>query len=543
MRSERAHRPRIVIRGVVSAIACSMLLPAAAQTPEHQIVNDAATALGGRDRIMAVKTMLLEGAGNFVGITSLRYDDDIGFKSAIEQLRDVKRAYDLANTRARFELTRMVEYVFYIGDAPTRTIQGLDGTVAFNINQANQNATPVPGNQGTARRLEYLRHPLTLLRAALGPDAKLSNSRAERGERLVDIAIGDLSPLTLAIDAKTKLPTRIFEMVDNNLFGDTLQALEFTDYKAVSGLQLPTLFTNWQDKREIGQIRINRMNIDGDVGNLAAPASVTAALQAGGGGGAGRGGGRGGLTSPGNPAQELAKGVWRVTGTTHHSLIVEFNDHLMVVEANNPERVRAVWARAKELRPNKPITQLIVTHHHFDHTGGVREAVALGVSEIVTHQYNVNFITELLTRPHKINPDALAKMGTFKMPKITAIGDSGVIKDSTMTVNLYHLLDNTHADTNLLIYFPASRILTQVDVYMPNDARHIIEGEPLGHAPWNRNVMENIKYREIQVDTHAPLHGDVVPWSKFVEDTIAMTQFLPGEAPAGGGSRGTGPGQ
>jgi hypothetical protein len=29
-----------------------------------------------------------------------------------------------------------------------------------------------------------------------------------------------------------------------------------------------------------------------------------------------------------------------------------------------------------------------------------------------------------------------------------------------------------------------------------------------------------------------------VPWSKFVEDTIAMTQFLPGEAPEGGAGRG-----
>ena len=512
-----------------------------AQGTAQQILDDAATAIGGRDRIMAVKTMLLEGAGNFVGITSLRYDDDIGFKSAIEQLRDVRRGYDLANGRARFELTRMVEYVFYIGDAPTRTIQGLDGTVAFNINPVTQNATPAPGNQASGRRLEYLRHPLTLVRAALGPNAKLSNSRSQGSERMVDIAIGDLPPLTLAIDAKTKLPTRIVQMVDNNIMGDTMQALEFTDYKALNGLQLPTLLTNWQDKREIGQIRIHRATIDGDVGNLAAPASLAAAAQPGAAGrGAGGGGGRGGPA--GNPAQELAKGLWRVTGTTHHSLIVEFNDHLMVVEANNPERVRAVWARAKELRPNKPITQLIVTHHHFDHTGGIREAVALGVNEIIAHQYNVNFITEILKRPHKINPDALAKMGAFKMPKITAIGDSGVVKDSSMTVNLYHLLDNTHADTNLLIYFPASKILTQVDVYMPNDARHIIEGEPLGHAPWNRNVMENIKHRKIQVDTHAPLHGDVVPWSKFVEDTIGMTQFLPGEAPVGGG-RGAGPGQ
>jgi hypothetical protein len=529
MSMETARRTRNVIRGAIAALACTLLLPAAAQTPEQQVVNDAATALGGRDRVMAVKTMLLEGAGNFVGITSLRYDDDIGFKSAIEQLRDVRRAYDLANVRARFELIRMVEYVFYIGDAPTRTIQGLDGTVAFNVNPANQSATPAFGNQASGRRLEYLRHPLTLVRAALGPKAKLSNSRTQGTERMVDIAIDDLSKLTLSLDATTKLPTRIFEMVDNNIMGDTMQALEFTDYKTVSGLQLPTLITNWQDKREIGQIRIHRTTIDGDVGNLAAPASLATAQQAG---------GRGVLTPPGNPAQELAKGLWRVTGTTHHSLIVEFSDHLMVVEANNPERVAAVWARAKELRPNKPITQLIVTHHHFDHTGGVRDAVARGVTEIIAHQHNVNYLTQMLTRPHTINPDALAKMGTFKMPKITAIGDSGVVKDNSMTVNLYHLRDNTHADSNLLIYFPASKVLTQVDVYMPNDARHIIEGEPLGHAPWNRNVMENIKFRKIQVDTHAPLHGDVVPWSKFVEDTIAMTQFLPGEAPERGGGRG-----
>ena len=54
---------------------------------------------------------------------------------------------------------------------------------------------------------------------------------------------------------------RIFEMVDNNIFGDTMQAIEFTDYKAANGLQLPTLFTNWQDKREIGQIRIHRTMI------------------------------------------------------------------------------------------------------------------------------------------------------------------------------------------------------------------------------------------------------------------------------------------
>jgi glyoxylase-like metal-dependent hydrolase (beta-lactamase superfamily II) len=230
-------------------------------------------------------------------------------------------------------------------------------------------------------------------------------------------------------------------------------------------------------------------------------------------------------------AQEIAKGVWFVIGTTHHSLIVEFADHLTVIEAPNSERVTAVWAKARELRPNKPITTLLVTHHHADHTGGVRDAVARGVTEIVAHESNVAYLNDVLKRPHTINPDMLARQPNAKPVKITAIGDTGAVRDDTMRLDLYHILDNSHADSMLMIYFPQGRILTQADIYMPRDARHIIAGEPLGHAPWNRNVMANIEHRKLQVDHHAPIHGDVVPWSKFVEDTITMTQYMPGEEP------------
>ena len=65
MTSERARRNRGLVHGVVvAAIACSVLLPAAAQTPEQQVVNDAVAALGGRDRVMAVKTLMFEGGGH-----------------------------------------------------------------------------------------------------------------------------------------------------------------------------------------------------------------------------------------------------------------------------------------------------------------------------------------------------------------------------------------------------------------------------------------------------------------------------------------------
>ena len=42
------------------ALCCSAC---AQSTPEQQIVNDAAAAMGGRDRILAVKTLVIEGDG------------------------------------------------------------------------------------------------------------------------------------------------------------------------------------------------------------------------------------------------------------------------------------------------------------------------------------------------------------------------------------------------------------------------------------------------------------------------------------------------
>jgi glyoxylase-like metal-dependent hydrolase (beta-lactamase superfamily II) len=53
-------------------------------------------------------------------------------------------------------------------------------------------------------------------------------------------------------------------------------------------------------------------------------------------------------------------------------VLVEFSDHLTLIEAPlNEARTLAVIAKARELVPAKPLTQLVATHHHFDHTGGV----------------------------------------------------------------------------------------------------------------------------------------------------------------------------
>src|SRR6266566_7293609 len=80
-----------------------------AQSAEQQIVADAATALGGRARIEAVRTLVVQGGGHDLNVgQSLRYDE-LGLQSDVWQIRDYKRMYDLANGRGCFEAVRVAQ--------------------------------------------------------------------------------------------------------------------------------------------------------------------------------------------------------------------------------------------------------------------------------------------------------------------------------------------------------------------------------------------------------------------------------------------------
>src|SRR4029077_15353976 len=114
---------------------------------------------------------------------------------------------------------------------------------------------------------------------------------------------------------------------------------------------------------------------------------------------------------------KLANGVWFLSGGSHHSLVVEFKDYIAVIEGPLTEaRSMAVMEEAKKLVPNKPIKYLLSTHHHFDHSGGLRTYVAEGAT-IVTHQSNVPYFEKTFQAPATISPDAQSKNpkpGTFQ---------------------------------------------------------------------------------------------------------------------------------
>ena len=206
-----------------------------AQAPEQQIVSDAAEALGGRDRILAVRTLLIEGQGKDFSFGQGARPDEMGSESDPWKVTGYKRAYDLASGRSRFEQTRVSLDAFYAGPDPGKSVQGIDGMVVYDVGETG-NASRVWNRLAMeGRRADVLRHPLLLLRVALAPDAKLANGRTQGSERLVDISVAGGPTVTLAIDAATKRPTRVVHVTDVPLIGDAPIETRFADYRTVDG--------------------------------------------------------------------------------------------------------------------------------------------------------------------------------------------------------------------------------------------------------------------------------------------------------------------
>ena len=477
----------------VTLFAVAAFGACAAPTPEQQILDDVVAALGGREGLEAAQSLSIEGEGV---MRNLGQDMTPDATSQTFTISDYTQSIDLTMERMRVEQTRTPTFNYFRGPDPMKQVFGIDGTVGYNV-APDGSATRVPNGAATERRAAYYHHPLTLLHAALKPGATVANARMTDGESLVDITTEDGIELTLALDAATKLPSYVTSMLNHTNLRDVAQRTSFADFEEVNGLMLPTGMTVSTDDYQILDFRVTAQSLGADVGDLAAPDAARSAAPITG-------------PPPANvTAEEVADGVWFLAGQSHHSVLVEFSDYLMLIEAPNEARTLAVIAKARELVPEKPLTHLVSTHHHFDHSGGVRAAIAEGLT-VVTHAANAGFYEELAERTSTIAEDALAR--NPKALTLETVDDEKSYEDDTMRVDVYHIADNPHAGTLLMAHLPRERLLVQADAFSPGR----------DYQPFATKLLENIEQRNLRVDRILPVHGGVVTYDELVSAVRAM---------------------
>jgi glyoxylase-like metal-dependent hydrolase (beta-lactamase superfamily II) len=286
------------------------------------------------------------------------------------------------------------------------------------------------------------------------------------------------------IDAQNMV-TKVSTKIANPVLGDTDLVATYSAYKDSNGVKFPTKIVETEGGFPIWDLNITSVMPNAPL-DLPVPEAVASA------------------TLP--PVQvtttKLADGVWHLTGGSHHSLVVEFGAYMAIVEAPLDEtRSLAVLAEAKKLVPNKPVKYLLTTHHHFDHTGGLRTYAAEGAT-IVTHQSNVSYFEKTLMAPATIAPDMQAKAP--KTPTFQGVSDKYVITDAKQTIEVYPTSGDTHTKEYMLIYLPKSKILVEADAFSPGPP----DAPPPATPPPNAvTLYDEIQRLKLNVATIAPIHG------------------------------------
>jgi glyoxylase-like metal-dependent hydrolase (beta-lactamase superfamily II) len=522
----------IAVAGVAVVIAAARAqqpagAPAPARVPgttAQEAVDAAAAALGGAEKLRALRNLTL------IGYAQYAYQNGGGNISPLPgapqkfiAANDYRRIYDLEHGRMYHQERRndLFPFANYAGHDFALQRQALDGDVAYNI---DRNGQAQRGGDVRDRRMWMHTNPVVAVRAALDRVNTVANRRDEGGLTLVDVKLKAGDELTIGIRPQSNLPDFVRWIGPQINLGEVVYTTRFYGYEGFAGVQLPMGYTtrfDWRPEVEQVKIYVDNYVVDGQIDNLAAPAAVTNPQAAA----AGRGG-AGGANAP-IDVTPMARGVWRITGGT---MVIEFADHMTLFEVDGqPARIKQVIDAARKIVPSKPVTEVIVSHHHFDHTSGLRQAVAEGLT-VISRRDNGVIFREMTSRPATHFPDDLAKGG--KTLKFVPVDDHLQLKDATMAVDLYHVISNSHMAEALFAYIPEHRMMIEGDI--------ATAAEELQW--WGDSWLENIAYRKIDVQRNVPVHmtpmtrdeviamvkGGITRVKQFCLDHVAKGDYFPG---------------
>ena len=378
----------------------------------------------------------------------------------------------------------------------------LSGNYAWAM-QGNE-ANPQPA-QAEMRQLEIFLTPHGFLKGAMTGEARaFSIPLGGRNVTIVSFTALGKYRVNGTINDQN-LVERVQTWVPHPLLGDTIHQTNYTEYKDFSGIKFPTRIH--QHYGDTHQTNPGHHTLDITVSSVQPNISVPA------------------ITVPDNvrqarvqpvtvTPQRIADGVWYLLSGNQSSMLVEFNDFAVVVEApGNEERSLAAIAEVKKLLPNKPIRFLVNTHHHFDHSGGLRTFVAEG-STIVTHERNREYFERVLfsRAPRALEPDRLAVYP--RNPTFETVRQKYVISDGVRSLEVHFVNDLDHNENMLMVYLPKEKVLFQGDLWNPP--------APNAQGPQTAGASQRVFYRNVQrlkldVATVVPVHGGRTgAWADFM---------------------------
>lgn len=167
---------------------------------------------------------------------------------------------------------------------------------------------------------------------------------------------------------------------------------------------------------------------------------------------------------------ELAPGLVLIQDTALSGLAglaVEMNGGLVLLEAHTSPRAADYFVdAAKAALPGRPITHLIQSHHHVDHSAGVRSIVAQGAIAVVGFGAG-DWWRGVLSAESTIRPDSLSSSDVEIVVEQLSEGGEWTLSDEQIRITAYHVGENSHAHDMVItaVETDTEIFLYQADLY------------------------------------------------------------------------------
>ena len=423
-------------------------------------------------------------------------------------------AYTSGGPWPRFTVTKYTMSIDYSLPAMRQELVRIDdvkpprggGAGGYNPTTFQGGIRPVPGDmiqnqtfdaRTQAGAIAFWLTPHGFLKGAA---ANLASAKAAvvRGKRTVTFTAFGKFPITGTLD-DSNLVEHVETLVDNVFTGDTPIDGTYSEYRDLDGIRVPMHIVMREAGFPVldltaGQVRPNSTDA---IDVLARATSAPPPAQ----------------PAAGPPAAPLriADGIWQLIPNGEGSILVEFKDYVVMVEAPISDAISAAaMEAAKRLAPGKPIKYVINTHHHADHSGGLRAYVAEGVPIITHESHRKYYEDQIFKNPHSLNPDRLARMP--RAPMIETMKDKRVLTDGNMVLEIHLMREQLHTEGLLMVYVPKEKMLIQADAYIPRPG-----APPLpAPSPHTINLVDNVSRLKLNVDRVFHIHGGSSPYSEVL---------------------------